>query len=401
MTLTPGLRNAFIVGDAAIEKYRLVAAGIGLVVLMLRTLLSDDPPKSPLLAVALVAVLVGLAGAPFLFEGAWAPNTAAKICVFIVLVASYDLLIGYTGIGSFAHTMFYGIGAYGLALAMANWGGTWFLLVAGIATALVAGVALAIVIGLFALRVRAIFFAMMTLAVASAFATLAAQLAGLTGGEDGLAFSLPPLSRPSARLAERPWGVPLTGRILTYYIVFTSSLVLFLFLLRVVNSPFGRALQAIRENDRRTESLGFRTVHYRVAANALTAATAVLTRALNALRLRYALSFTVMIDMLLMVVIGGTGALYGAVIGATLLAAAQNYLTACWKRPPPPPPTGRSSPASSIPTAGCSSSACCSYSSSTSSSRGWSAACAAAPGARRSWTRHRRDISSKSTLLFQ
>lgn len=299
---------------------------------MLRALLSDDLPKSPLLAVALVGILIALAGAPFLFEGAQALNTAAKICVFIVLVASYDLLLGYTGIVSFAHTMFYGIGAYGVGLAMANWGSTWLALAAGILAALVAGVALALVVGLFALRVRAIFFAMMTLAVASAFAVLAAQLSGLTGGEDGLTFSLPPLLRPSARLLEIPaLGLVITGKILTYYIVFAAALTLFLLLLRVVNSPFGRALQAIRENDRRAESLGFRVVRHRVAANALAAAVAVLAGVLNALWLRYTgpdvtLSFTVMIDVLLMVVIGGTGTLYGAVIGATLLVTAQNYL---------------------------------------------------------------------------
>lgn len=299
---------------------------------MLRALLSDDFPKSRLLSLFLLVVLVGLAGAPYLFEGAQALNTAAKICVFIVLVASYDLLLGYTGIVSFAHTMFFGLGAYGVALAMTSWGNTWLALAAGIAAALIAGTALALVIGLFALRVRAIFFAMMTLAVASAFAVLAAQLSGLTGGEDGLTFSPPSLLRPAARLVEIPSiGFVLTGKILTYYIVFTCSLVLFLALLRVVNSPFGRALQAIRENDRRAESLGFRTVRYRVAANVLAAAIAVLAGALNALWLRYTgpdvtLSFSVMIDVLLMVVIGGTGTLYGAVVGATLLIAAQNYL---------------------------------------------------------------------------
>ena len=85
---------------------------------MLRTLLSDDLPRSRVLAALLVAILVGLAIAPSSPRGARALNTAATICVFIVLVASYDLLLGYTGIVSFAHTMFYGIGAYGVGLAL-------------------------------------------------------------------------------------------------------------------------------------------------------------------------------------------------------------------------------------------------------------------------------------------
>ena len=89
---------------------------------MLRALLSDDLPRSRWLAVALVALLIGLALAPFLFPGAKSLNVAAKICVFIVLAASFDLLLGYTGIVSFAHTMFFGIGAYGVAIALTRMG---------------------------------------------------------------------------------------------------------------------------------------------------------------------------------------------------------------------------------------------------------------------------------------
>src|SRR5258708_24663332 len=83
---------------------------------MLRALLSDDLPRSRWLAVVLLVILLGLAIAPFLFPGAKSLNVAAKICVFIVLAASFDLLLGYTGIVFFAHTMFFGIGAYGVAL---------------------------------------------------------------------------------------------------------------------------------------------------------------------------------------------------------------------------------------------------------------------------------------------
>ena len=83
-----------------------------------RTLFSGDLPRSRGLSTALIAIVATLALAPFLFSGAQAINTAAKICIFIVLVASYDLLLGYTGIVSFAHTMFFGIGAYGVGLAL-------------------------------------------------------------------------------------------------------------------------------------------------------------------------------------------------------------------------------------------------------------------------------------------
>src|SRR5947207_13950926 len=150
---------------------------------MLRALLSDDFPQSRILSAMLLVILVGLAGAPFLFPGSQSLNAAAKICYFIVLVASYDLLLGYTGIVSFAHTMFFGIGGYGAGLALFCWGPTWVSVLIGTLIGLLLAVLLALVIGLFSLRVRAIFFAMITLAVASAFAILASQLSWLTGGE--------------------------------------------------------------------------------------------------------------------------------------------------------------------------------------------------------------------------
>src|SRR3954471_9678048 len=149
---------------------------------MLRALLSDDLPRSRWLAVVLLVILVGLALAPFLFPGAKSLNVAAKICVFIVLAASFDLLLGYTGIVSFAHTMFFGIGAYGVAIALTRMGAGWDAVALGIVAGLLVPVVLAAVIGLFSLRVRTIFFAMITLAVASAFAILASQLPELTGG---------------------------------------------------------------------------------------------------------------------------------------------------------------------------------------------------------------------------
>ncbi|MBI3513965.1 MAG: branched-chain amino acid ABC transporter permease, partial [Proteobacteria bacterium] len=255
---------------------------------MLDALLSHDPPRSRWLAVALLAILIGLALAPFLFPGTRALNVATKVCVFVLLVASYDLLLGYTGIVSFAHTMFYGIGGYGVGLMLHGFGPTWINVGLGVAAALVAAIGLAFAIGLFSLRVKAIFFAMVTLAIASAFAILASQLSGLTGGEDGRSYAVPELLRPGTRLIAGSFlGVELTGRLVSYYLVFTVSLVLFLVLLRIVNSPFGRVLQAIRENPFRAEALGYRTVVYRTTANCIAAAMAALAGALMALWLRY------------------------------------------------------------------------------------------------------------------
>jgi len=299
---------------------------------MITRLLSGDLPRSRILAALLIMIVLTLACAPFLFPGAKALNVAAKILIFIVLVASYDLLLGFTGIVSFAHTMFFGIGAYGVAIACSNLGPTWGALLAGIGLAVLLSTVLSVVIALFSLRVRAIFYSMITLAVAFAFQTLASQMSSLTGGEDGLNFSLPDVLSPSYQLFERPlFGVAVDGKLITYYLVFGVTVLLFLCMLRIVNSAFGRVLQAIRENVFRAEAIGYNTVVFRTAANLLSAIFATLAGVLLALWLRYnsadtSLSFEIMIDILLIVVIGGMGTLYGAICGATIFILAQSYL---------------------------------------------------------------------------
>ncbi len=295
-------------------------------------ILSGDPPRSLVLSTVLLLIVVALAFAPFLFPGPKALAVAAKILVFIVLVASYDLLLGYTGIVSFAHTMFFGIGAYGIAIASNRLDPGWTAVFAGIGSGLVISLVFALVIGLASLRVRAIFYAMITLAIAAAFQTLVSQLSEFTGGEDGLNFKVPLLLRPTFRPFSDPiFGVTIDGRIITYYLIAIVSVVLFLALLRIVNSPFGRVLQAIRENPFRAEAIGYRTVLYRSCSNVLAAIFATLAGALYALWLRYngpdtSLSFEIMLNILLMLVIGGMGTLYGAVLGATLFVFAQSYL---------------------------------------------------------------------------
>jgi branched-chain amino acid transport system permease protein len=288
---------------------------------MMRKLLSGDTPRSRPLAAVLATILVALALAPFLFPGTRPLDVAAKVCVFVLLVASYDLLLGYTGVVSFAHTMFFGIGGYGVAIALSKLEVGWTAIALGTAAAVLLSLALSFLIGLFSLRVKAIFFAMITLAIASFFAILASQLSNVSGGEDGITFRVPELLR---------------ARVAAYYLVFGATLALFLALLRVVNSPFGRVLQAIRENDFRAEALGYRTVIFRTIANCLGAVVATLAGVLYALWLRYTgpnttLDFAIMIDILLMVVIGGMGTMYGAVIGAALFVVAQNYLQEAMK----------------------------------------------------------------------
>jgi branched-chain amino acid transport system permease protein len=294
--------------------------------------LSGDPPRGLPARALVVLVALGLAATPFLFHGAKPLEVAEKICVMAALAASYDVLLGYAGIVSFAHIMFFGVGAYGVGLAAYALGPGWGAMALGLAGGLALSAFLALAIGLFSLRVQAIFFAMVTLAVAYAFNVLASQLPDLTGGEDGRSFRVPEVLRPGHHFGH--WlGTAVTGRTLTYYLVFAGAVALFLALLRIVNSPFGRVLQAIRENPLRAEALGYRIVFHRTLAVIVAALAATLAGGLDAMWLRYvgpdtALAFSIQIDVLVIVVIGGRGTLYGAVVGAAAFVIAENYLRA-------------------------------------------------------------------------
>lgn len=287
---------------------------------------------------SVLLIAVGLLFAPFLFPDVRAQEAAARICVFIVLVASYDLLIGYTGIVSFAHTMFFGLGAYGTAIALKTMGPGWDAILLGGALGVAAALVLAVLIGLLSLRVKAIFFAMVTLAAASVMMVLASQLSEFTGGEDGITYTVPRVFAPAYRLFEdaegktlRLFGVAMNGRIVAYYFVFLSCLLLFLAMMRIVASPLGTVLEAIRENEMRAEAVGYRVVAYRTAIFVIAAVIAALAGVVRAVWLKYTgpdvvLAFHIMIDILLMVVIGGMGTLYGAIIGAAIMSLAQFYL---------------------------------------------------------------------------
>lgn len=299
---------------------------------MLNRILSGDMPRSRVLNVLLPVILILLAIAPFVFHGARAINVAATICVFIVLVASYDLLLGYTGIISFAHTMFYGIGAYSVGITLYRLGGTWGSVFIGLAIGMGLSFVLALLIGFFSLRVKALFYAMITLAIAFAFGVLTSQLSDWTGGDDGLSVPVPPQLKSSFRLVDsQVFGIDIGGKIMTYYLVFFVALAAFLFMLRIVNSPFGKVLQSIRENEFRSEAIGYKTVVYRTISNCLGALGATLAGGLLVLWVGYVgpdstLSFGIMLNILLIVFIGGMATMYGAVVGTVIFIIAQNYL---------------------------------------------------------------------------
>ena len=299
---------------------------------LLPAVLSDDLPRSRWLTLLLLAVAIYLLVVPFALPGARMMNVAVTICVFMVLVGSFDLLLGYAGMVSFAHAMFYGIGAYGVGIALHFMGPTWGALGIGIAGAMALSLVLAILLALVSLRVRTIFYAMTTLAIASAFGAVVLRWSDLTGGDDGRSFSIPQVLMPGPRELEVA-GILLqfNGRTLSYYLILAVSAVLFLVMLRIVNSRFGRVLQAMRENEFRAEAIGYRTFLYRLGISTLAALIATAAGVLIALWMRYvgpqtSVGFNVMLNILLMAVIGGLGTVYGAVLGVVLFVVAENYL---------------------------------------------------------------------------
>jgi branched-chain amino acid transport system permease protein len=278
------------------------------------------------LAVVAAFALVPIAGASFQVT-----DLAVKIALFATLVASYDLLIGYTGIVSFGHAMFFGLGAYAVALALTRFGApTYGHLVAGLLVGMALSAALSVVIAAFSLRVKAIFFAMITLAFAEFAVILAVQWSELTGGEDGLSPRLPGVFAVSFD-GGRFVGVPLTGRLVTYYLILAVCLGCFLAMLRFVHSPLGRTLQAIRDNALRAEALGVRTFACQLVASSFGSVVATVVGAGYAIWVRYVnpestLGVPIMLDVLLMVIIGGIGTLYGGVVGAAFLVTARQLL---------------------------------------------------------------------------
>jgi len=278
-----------------------------------------------------LACLVLAALVPLVVPSFQVLDLAAKIAIFAALVASYDVVLGYTGIVSFGHAMFFGFGAYAVALSLGKFGApTYAHLAAGFLAGVALSATIAVLIGAFSLRVKAIFFAMITLAFAEFALILAVQLTHITGGEDGLSPTLPGIfavSYDGGRLG----GIPVTGRLVTYYFILAICLVLFLVMARFIHSPLGRTLQAIRDNELRAEALGFRTFVFQIASSSFGSVVATVLGGCYVMWVRYAnpesvLGIHVMLDLLLMVIIGGIGTLYGGIIGATFLLTAQTLL---------------------------------------------------------------------------
>ena len=272
--------------------------------------MADDLRAQRMVFLAMVAFL--LVAPTFIY-----PVFMMKVMCFALFACAFNLLLGFGGLLSFGHAMFLGSAGYASAHAAKVWGLTPELAILfGIAVALVLG----LVAGLLAIRRQGIYFAMITLALAQMVFFFALQ-APFTGGEDGIQavprgmlFGVVDLSQPLAMYA-------------VVLVVFLSG---FLLIYRVVHSPFGQVLKAIRENENRAISLGYDTDRYKLMAFVLSAGLAGAAGATKALVFQLAsltdVYWTMSGEVVLMTLVGGLGTIFGPIAGAAIIITMQNYL---------------------------------------------------------------------------
>jgi branched-chain amino acid transport system permease protein len=245
------------------------------------------------------------------------PILLMKLLCFALFACAFNLLIGYVGLLSFGHAMFFGGAAYAAGHAMKVWGLTPEL---GIIFGVLVAALLGLLVGALAIRRQGIYFAMITMALAQMVYFVALQ-APFTGGEDGLQ------GVPRGAL----FGVlPLGSDLTLYYVILAVVVASWLLIARIVHSPFGQILKAIRENEPRTISLGYDTDRFKLVAFVLSAALAGLAGALKALVLGFAtlsdVHWATSGSVILMSLIGGIGTLTGPVVGAFIITGLENVL---------------------------------------------------------------------------
>jgi branched-chain amino acid transport system permease protein len=259
-------------------------------------------------------LLAGFLMAPF--AGVY-PVFALKILCFALFAASFNLLIGYTGLLSFGHAMFLGTGGYITGYALQSMALPPELgVIAGTGAALLLG----LVVGIFAIRRQGIYFAMVTLALAQLVYFIYLQ-APFTHGEDGLQ------GVPRGKL----FGVvDLGDDIRLYYAVLAVMVLAFAFIVRIVHSPFGQVLTAIKENEARAISLGYDTDRFKLLAFVLSAGLAGLAGSLKTLVLGFETLgdayWTMSGLVILMTLVGGMGTLFGPLVGAFVIVALEDRL---------------------------------------------------------------------------
>jgi len=255
-------------------------------------------------------ILLLLIVAPLVLPEFWR-RFLTEILIWGLLAMSSDLLIGYTGMVSFGHSAFFGLGMYGAAaaLVLVKPPSIWLAITCG----LVAAAAVAAFVAYFSTRLRDIYFAITTLIFSQIFYVVIFTWTEVTGGEDGLTFSRPPLAIPGL------FSIPFTSETLHWFVLAVVTLS-YLVLRRITRSPFGMVLQSIRENEARTRAIGYSIERYKIVAVMLSGLFAGLAGVLYAVQNRFAapdfVFFLVSGEVVIFNVIGGIGTLVGPIVGA-------------------------------------------------------------------------------------
>jgi branched-chain amino acid transport system permease protein len=282
-------------------------------------------PGSGLFGGPTVAVVVILALMPFILPSRAA---ATEILIFAMAALACNLLLGYGGLLSFGQGIFFGSGAYLSSLAMMRLGAG---LMTALLTAVVAGAVLAVIVGAPSVRRSGIYFVMLTLAFNQTAYFIACALSDWTGGENGLLdVPRPPLTFFGKIL------VDLSGATAYYIFVAVLFLLVFIAVRRIIDSPFGSTLIAVRENEARARALGYDTRNFKIAAFALSGAVTSLAGALYAMLLNFAPLENIQLSMseniVIMTVIGGAGSLPGSLLGAGFWVILSSILADIWPR---------------------------------------------------------------------
>jgi branched-chain amino acid transport system permease protein len=246
------------------------------------------------------------------------PVFLMKALCFALFACAFNLLIGYVGLLSFGHALFFGWASYVCAHAAKVWG---FPPELAIASGTVAAAGLGTIVGVLAIRRQGIYFAMITLALAQMMYFFAIQ-APFTHGEDGIQ------AVPRGKLFGFIDLADQTNMYVTVLIIFLGG---FLLIYRIINSPFGEVLKAIRENEARAISLGYKTERFKLVAFVLSATFAGLAGATKALVFQLAsltdVDWPMSGEVILMTLVGGLGTLFGPVVGAFFIVTLENFLT--------------------------------------------------------------------------
>ncbi|MFN7001159.1 branched-chain amino acid ABC transporter permease [Elioraea tepidiphila] len=263
--------------------------------------------------IALVVLIALIAIGPFFFF----PVFLMKVLCFALYASAFNLLLGYVGLLSFGHAAYFGMGSYLSAHAAKVWGLTPEL---AILTGGLTSMALGAAFGFLAIRRQGIYFAMITLALAQMVYFFCVQ-APFTGGEDGIQ------AVPRGYL----FGVlDLRSDFTLYWVVAAIVLACFLFLYRIVHSPFGQVLKAIRDNEPRATSLGYRTDSYKLIAFVLSATIAGIAGGTKAIVFQIAtltdVNWPMSGEAVLMTLVGGIGTMFGPATGALVIVTMQNEL---------------------------------------------------------------------------